>query len=160
MIGRRTEVRWWYVFFSLEVFLSGLLAGIPCSVSFEYRVHFSRHLSRLGGQRERSTGSGDGGYRRWDSRSGLPSSLECLVCVREGLVCLLGLYRYTVEARRDSFVIAQKGSLRATGRATKDGTPSSMLLGGYLSLVGCLGRIHLEQIALVVCCQPMYVIKT
>ena len=68
-----------------------------------------------------------------------------------------------MEVRRDSFVIAQKGSLRAIGRATKDVTPSSTLLGGCLSLVakvGCLSRVHLEQIALVVCCQPMYVIKT
>ena len=58
-----------------------------------------------------------------------------------------------VEVRRDSFAIAQKGALLATGRAIRDVTPSSMLLGDCLSLVakvGCLGILHLEQIALVV----------
>ena len=39
------------------------------------------------------------------------------------------LHGFVAEARRDSFAIAQKGSLRATGRAIKDVTPSSMLLG-------------------------------
>ena len=59
------------------------------------------------------------------------------------------------DVRGDSFVIAPKRSLRTTSCVIEDVMPSSMLLGGCLlpvAKVGCLGRIGLEQIALVVCC--------
>ena len=58
------------------------------------------------------------------------------------------------EGRRDSFVIAPKRSLRTTSRVIEDVMPLSMLLGGCLlpvAKVGCLGRIRVEQIALMVC---------
>ena len=63
---------------------------------------------------------------------------------------------FVAEARRDSFAIAQKGSLRATGHACYTGCYAVVNASrGWLSpvaKVGCLGRVRLEQIALVMCC--------
>ena len=92
---------------------------------------------------------------------GVPRVFFCRVawnvwlCVREELAGLLGLYRFVMEVRCDSFVIAPKRSLRTTSCVIEDVMPSSMLLGSCLlpvARVGCLGRIPVEQIALVVCC--------